>query len=100
MSQCLPLSWTKIAVLAALTIAAGVQAAQAMQNKLHEAGSFDCSCSGGNGTCTFVSSTENTDCYKGVGATCTGTCKLTMTPDTPKAAIKSGSRSKANTMKK
>jgi hypothetical protein len=98
MSQCLPLSWT--IMIAALAIAGGIQAAAAMQ-KLHEAGTFDCSCSGGRGTCTFESSTDNTSCYNGPSDTCTGTCKLTLTPSKPKASIqKGGAGTNVKTMKK
>lgn len=69
-----------------LVMAVGVQTAQAMP-KLNEAGTFDCTCKGGTGTCDFESSTDNTDCFKSVGDTCTGTCTLTLTPDKPKASI-------------
>ena len=89
MSYCSPLSSMKVTALTVLIIAGGAQAAQAMK-RLNESGSFDCSCSGGAGTCTFVSSTDNTDCYKGPSNTCTGTCKLTLTPDKPKASILKG----------
>jgi hypothetical protein len=102
MSQCLPRSWTTKIVLAGLVIAGGIQPAAAMKN-LNESGTFDCSCSGGSGTCTFESSTDNTSCYKGTSATCTGTCKLTIIPDKPKASIskiQGGAGTNAKTMKK
>jgi len=88
--------------IAALAIAAGIGGADAA-SKLQETGSFDCSCSGGQGTCTFESSTDNTSCYGGPEDTCSGSCKLTMTPDKatssptrniPGAAAKTGTKLK------
>jgi len=85
MRQCVPIQWTGMLLLAGLVLAAGVQAAQAMP-KLNESGEFDCSCQGGQGTCDFVSAPTGTSCFKSVEDTCTGTCKLTLTPDTPQGS--------------
>lgn len=82
------LAWLAgLVAVVAMTAAAGLHGAQAMQ-KRHETGSFDCSCHNGRGTCTFESSTDNTDCYKGAENTCTGSCMLTLTPDKPARAIR------------
>jgi hypothetical protein len=76
---------TRLLALVGLAIV-GIPAAQAMQNQ-NETGSFDCSCSGGHGTCTLTSTTTGTTCLKINGATCTGQCTMTVTPDSPKASI-------------
>jgi hypothetical protein len=39
-------------------------------------GSFDCSCEG-KGTCTLSTTSTGALCYKGAGASCNGTCKMT-----------------------
>ena len=68
-------------LLGAFAVSIGGHPAAALQ-KLNEAGSFSCGCSGGTGTCDFeASDTNGLQCYKGPSDTCTATCKLTITPD-------------------
>ena len=42
---------------------------------LNETGTWDCSCSGGQGTCEINRLPDRITCVKGSG-TCTGTCKI------------------------
>jgi len=85
MSKCLSLSRSRLAALAGLAIVCCIHPALAMQNQ-NETGSFDCSCSGGQGTCTITAAPTGTTCLKINGATCTGRCTMTVTPDSPKAS--------------
>lgn len=72
----------------AIPVAAGGAIAKPIQQGT---GSFDCSCSGGKGTCSYSTSGPTMSCSKKSGDTCTGSCKMTITPTAGgAAAIKSG----------
>jgi hypothetical protein len=64
-------------VIAAFVIAGASQAAIAMPK---EQGSFDCSCKGSKGTCTFKSNGSEISCYRGYADTCEGSCQLSSSP--------------------
>ena len=45
-------------------------------SKLQAKGTFSCTCSQGNGTCTLISTPDALYCTVGSTATCKGTCTL------------------------
>jgi hypothetical protein len=74
-------------VIAAFLVAGGGQTAFAMPK---EQGTYDCSCHGGSGSCTFKSSSTEVSCYHGAADTCAGSCQLTSSPN-PTGGIAKGS---------
>ena len=46
-----------------------------------EQGTYDCSCKGGKGSCTFKSSDTEVSCYHGAADTCDGSCQLKSSPN-------------------
>jgi hypothetical protein len=70
-------------VVAAFVIAGASQAAFAMPK---EQGTYDCSCKGGKGSCTFKSSDTEISCYHGAADTCDGSCQLKSSPNGGSAA--------------
>ena len=65
-------------VVAALVIAGASQTAVALPK---EQGTYDCSCKGGKGSCTFKSSDTEISCYHGYADTCDGSCQLKSSPN-------------------
>jgi hypothetical protein len=53
-------------------------AAQARMRPPGVTGSFDCSCEGGQGTCTLEITSNGLFCLKKAGDTCSGGCDLTV----------------------
>jgi len=54
-------------------------AATARMRPPNISGDFDCSCMGGDGTCTIQTGPGSMFCYKKMGDTCTASCELTLT---------------------
>ncbi len=58
-----------------------------------EQGSYDCSCKGGSGTCTFKSASDNISCGRAAGDTCSGKCQLSTAPDSSGSATRGSVKS-------
>jgi hypothetical protein len=73
----------------------------AAKPKTQATGTFDCSCTGGSGTCSFTTSGPIMKCTKGGSDTCTGACTLKTTPTGAggAAALKGGAAKSSGKLK-
>jgi hypothetical protein len=74
-------------LVAAFVAASAGQAAFAVPK---EQGTYDCSCKGGKGSCTYKSNGSEISCYRGYADTCEATCQLSTSP-VPGGGITRGS---------
>ncbi len=77
-------------LVAAVMVAGASQTAIAMPK---EQGTYNCSCKGGKGSCTFKSSDTEISCYRGYADTCDGSCELKSSPNggsAARGAVKAG----------
>jgi hypothetical protein len=85
-------------LIGALVAAVSPQDTIAKQ-KLDGQANFDCSCTKGNGNCTFTSTPNSFACYRGTGDTCNGSCTLTTTTGAAASATKGATGAKSGVVK-